>query len=826
MLAHYLTLAGRNFRRQPISTAVSILTLSLGLVSFMMAYAVVLHWHRSDAQFANADRTYIITPSLEFNDGEIRTGPFPRTNEHYAQYLKTDFPELEAVARAYPSGDVSASTGERALRLFRLIVDPEFLDIFDLPFVSGDPHEALSKPRSVVLTQDTATKLFGDEDPMGKHLTLAGHVDTTVTGVVERLPSYSHLGEVDFYASWDVWHAIRVARNPNFKDPPESWFNGYCCTTYALLPKDGSLTAARFLRGLEDFAKRRVDPEDLGSGRFSVGAVPLSGYRIASLDSALLSRASEYLSVTTILLVLGGLILGVACINYASLATARAARRAKDVGLRKVVGATRTQIASQYLFESALLVTAAVALAALMLLAAAPALKHSVEIDLLPTAFTSMRFYVFLVLLVGFVTICAGAYPAFVLSSARTVEALRVGQMRAGPRRLSRLLVGLQFVVAGFLLVAVIVMYSQNYDLRRTGLGRFSDPVLVIDNASALTGVDSETLKTELLKLPQVTAVAQGQSPFGGGVSLGIFSRSPEAGAATRSAFPNAVGIGYFSLLDIKTLAGRVFDRDHDDVIPQQGPDPNKPINIVVDRTLAQDLGFARPDDAVGQIIYAPPTLRAPGTRPSQLLRIIGVVEDTPLHIYSGGLHSNYFFVVPVLELVLARIKHDDVPGALRAIDTMWERLRPGFPASRRFLDEIFDQSYKVFSRINLLFTTLAVIAIIIAIVGLLGLAAQVANRRIHEIGIRKTLGARAREIARMLLTDFTRPVVIANLIAWPLAYIGASAYLSVFMHRIALTPLPFVASLLLTTSIAASVVARQAFSAARVRPAAVLNHE
>ena len=827
MLDHYLTLAGRTFRRQPISTAVSVLTLSLGLVAFMTAYAVVLHWQRSDAQFENIDRTYVITPSLTFNEGEVRTGRFTSTNEFYAKYLKTDFPQLEAVARAFGFPDVSAANGDRSIRLYRMIVDAEFLEIFDLPFLSGDSRRALSQPRSVVLTKATATRLFGDEDPMGKRVTLASHVDTTVTGVVDELPHASHLHNVELYASWDVWDAIRATRNPSYANPPENWFGGYCCTTYVLLPEDGSLTPASFLHGLEGFAARRLSADELRTSSFTVGAVPLSQYIATSLNGVL-GSANEYISITGVLMLLGGLILAVACINYANLSTARAARRAKEVGLRKALGATRFQVAAQYLFESAVLVSAAMILAAVLLAAARPVLQSSVDIDLLPTALSSVQFYVFLLVLAGAVTLCAGAYPALILSAVPPVEAIRIGQLRGGPRRLSRFLVGTQFLVAAFLLVAVFVMYSQNYELKRTGLGRISDPFLVIDNASALSGVPSETLVTELQNLPQVTAVTQaGEAPWGSAFSLGVLARSPEDGAATHSAYANLVGLEYFSAFDIETLAGRVFDADHDDASPSTRAEVNvnKPISVVVERTLAHDLGFETPEAAVGQIVYYP---RGPEMGPmgGQMIRIIGVVADTPMHLYSGGIDSNFFVTSNVLEKVIVRISRDDVPGALAAIDATWAKLKPGFPLSRKFLDEVFDESYKIFSRINLLFTTLAAMAVFIAIVGLLGMAIQIANRRSHEIGIRKTVGARARDVVRMLLTDFTRPVVIANVIAWPLAYVAASAYLSLFMYRIDLTPIPFVASLFATTCIALLAVGRQAYSAASIRPADVLNHE
>lgn len=827
MLSHYATVSARNLRKTPVSALVNVLTLSLGLVCFISTYAVVRHWTKVDAQFAKADRTYVITSSLEFNDGEIRSGVFARTTEYHAKYLETDFPALETVVRAYGFPDVSASTGERGLRLYRMIVDADFFDIFDLPFVAGDPHEAVRQPRSVVLTQETATRLFGDEDPMGKTVTLANHIDTTVTGIVETIPESSHLSQVDFFTSWDIRRALQLARNPNAPEPRENWFGGYICTTYAVLPADGSLSESEFLRGLEGFTARRVSPEELGSSNFEVSAIPLSQITVTSLNNSLFGGASGYLSVTTLLLGLGGLILVIACVNYANLATARAIARAKDAGLRKVVGATRGQIAGQYLFESGLLVTAAGVVAALLMGLVAPALKAMAEIDIVPTVLSSVEFYLFLVLMLGVVTLVAGAYPALVLSGARPLDALRLGGLRSGPKRLSRVLVGVQFSAASFLLMAVIVMYSQNIDLRKTGLGLTSDPLLVIDNASALTGVESETLRNELSNIPQISGVTEaGSVPWMSGIAVQTIARSPEVSAAGRSVFPNWVGYDFFSVFGMQTLAGRVFDRDHADLPPEWSKrDPDSPFHIVADSGVIEELGFESPEAAVDQIVYYPANPGG-GIDVAQPLQIIGVVESQPMHLQGAGSSSNFFFLGQNFENQIARLSAADVPGALAAIDAMWQRISPLMPRSRRFMDDIFNESYATFGKINQSFATLALMALFISMVGLLGMAIQVANRRVHEIGVRKTLGATNGQVVRMLLTDFGKPVIIANVIAWPLAYLAAQAYLNLFMHRIPLTPTPFVVSLILTLLIAGLAVAGQALRAARVRPAEVLSCE
>jgi putative ABC transport system permease protein len=835
MFGHYLRTAFRNLWHRPFATLTNVLTLSLGLVCFVVAYAAVSYWQRSDSYFGNAARTYIITANMALGE-EFHTGTMPLTNESYAKYLKADFPELEAVARAYGYPDVSASSGDRSLRLFRVLADPEFLAIFDLPFVAGDSRNALREPRSVVLTEETAQRLFGDEDPMGKTVTLANQIDTTVTGVIRAIPEPSHMGRsatalmpFDILGSWDVRVALRLVRNPNAPaELPDNWFGGYCCTTYVLLPEDGSLTAAELNQRLEEFPARHVPAEQLRGTTFEVGAIPLNQVMLSSLDNTLFGSANAYLSVTTVLLVLGGLILTVACINYANLATARAAGRAREIGLRKVVGAVRRQIVAQYMFEAALLAVGAGLVSVAWLGLVAPVLDAAVGIDLRPILWSPDRFWGFFILVIGIVTFVAGSYPALILSRFRPIEVLRAGRVRSGPRFVSTLLVCAQFVAASFLFIAVIVMWDQGAELRRTGLGTGADRLLVIDNASALTGVSSKTLREELVRLPEVKAVtaSAGPPPWTRGVQLGQVSRSPTTAlGAGRLSFVNPVDFDFFSVFGMKLLAGRVFDREHaDDLAPRPSdPNPDRPTHIVVDRSFTEDLGFESPEAAVGQFVYGPSHDGEAGQR----LQIIGVVEDRPLHFFGNGATTSFFMLFDGnFESEIAQISGTDLSGAVEAIDAMWKRLSPLMPRSHRFLDDIFNESYQTFGRVNQVFVVLAVAALFISLVGLVGMSIQVANRRLHEIGVRKTLGATTEQIVYMLLQDLGRPVLIANLIAWPLAYVAAKVYLNVFMHHIGITPLPFVLSLLITLSVAGVSVGGQAYRAARVQPARVLRSE
>ena len=484
MFAHYLTVAWRNLVRTPGATAVNILTLALGLACFVTAAAVVDYWNKSERYFDNADRVAVISTSFAAIDGSFATGAIPFTALHLADYLKADFPGLEHVARVIPVQETGIANADRSVGVFRLIAEPEFLEIFDLPFLSGDVNSSLDQPSSVVLTQEIATQLFGDQDPMGQPVIIAGIVDATVTGIVARVPDPSHLGEAessplsfDIIASWDTWEAIQRVRGRSWP-LPEDWalIN---TITYALLPTDGSLTVNSFTTQLETFAERHIPPENVPFATLEISAIPVVNVMTSYLNGLVLGGAmldGGAITVPRLLLLLGGLILGIACLNFANLATTRAAGRAREIGMRKTVGASRSEVILQYLFEAAVLTACAVAIAAATLAMTVPVVRNTVDIDLTASLFVGVNFWVSLIALIVIVAVAAGSYPAFVLSAVRPVTALRLGRSKSGSRLDGKVLVAAQFVASSFLLIAVIVMLSQNRELRRTGLGTGSDP--------------------------------------------------------------------------------------------------------------------------------------------------------------------------------------------------------------------------------------------------------------------------------------------------------------------------------------------------------------
>ncbi|HET8697367.1 MAG TPA: ABC transporter permease [Gammaproteobacteria bacterium] len=850
MIGHYVTIAMRNLRRAPLTALVNVLALALGLAAFVTAYGIVTFWNKSERHFANADRTYVITADLEAVNGAIKTGVQPTTNRLYADYLKAEFTEdFEAVARTQTmSNEGGVSAGDVSDHMFIVGADAEFLDIFDLPFVKGDPKNALRNPNSAVLTQDAAKRLFGTDDVLGRTITLGSVLDVTVTGVIGEIPEPSYFGHspaanvrFDVLSSWDTLDGIQFASRVRQaarqgqpapqapqQQPPrpeqENWLGGYCCMTFVMIKPSSPLTAETLDAQLREWGNRHVPVPRREVATLTVGAVPVGSLMVSQLNGQLLGGTG--LSITTVLLALAALVLVVACVNYASLATAQAARRAREVGLRKAIGANRGRVMTQYLAEAAILTAIAAIVALIAVRLATPVIRNAVGINLSVGLYNG-GFWLFLAALLVAVTLLGGAYPSFVLARVPPIEALRIGRTKVGPRFATTVLVGAQFAAASFLLIVVYVMFAQNRELQRTGLGVDSDPVLVVTNAQQYSGIDNKLLQDELRRIPQVKSVSEtSQSPWSPGVGLAPVSRSPDETVVRVTAIMNTVGYDYFKTLGYTMLGGREFDPARGEDVRPQGPPTGKPINVVIDASLAEELGFSPPESAVEQDVYFPSNAQRAFNSVVQPLHVIGVVANKPLRFNGAGAKSNMFFMTPGLQFQLVKISSSDVSGGLAAVDALWKRLSPKTSATRKFLDQLYDENYRNFARVNQVSAALALVAVAISVVGLFSMAVQVASRRLHEIGVRKSVGAHARQIVVMLLLQFSKPVLAANVIAWLFAYLAAQKYLSVFATRIALTPVPFAASLAATVAVASLVVAGQALRASRVSPARVLRAE
>jgi putative ABC transport system permease protein len=833
MLKHYLAVAARNLRSSPLASAMNVVTLALGIACFVIAYAFVLFWSTAERQFSKSDRIAVFTMSLTLKGDQFSYEGDPRVPGIAAKYLKEDFPAIEKIARAAAIGpNTMITSGERALRAPAAAADPEFLELFELPFVAGDARNALRNPRSVVLKKDFAAKLFGVAPALGQSVRIGNVVDATVTGVIDAIPEPSHLGrskiatlQFDFLTSYDVLDAIDDSRRPADAPPPsENWMQSQA-VTYALLPADGSFTLAQLKAQMPEFTRRHL-PKELGQfAQIKHGAINVREvFSNSANDKTFLDGAGMTLS--GLLLALGGLVLGVACVNYANLATARAARRTREVGLRKALGAQRAQVAIQSLVEAGLLTLISVVVALAIVQASMPLLRTLIGADLGRILYAGSRFWLFLAAVIVVVMLVAGAYPALVLSNVRPVSALRASRAQLGSKWLSTLMIGSQFAVASFLLIVVTIATLQNRHLLRTGLSPGSDPIVMIENPPS-TNVDSATLRDELARVPQVKAVSEVAQPPWVSLSGTLMATSPDQGAPTKLVMTQAVGYDFFSVFDIPLIAGRLYSREHGDeprkLTPGGPPESTSttPRPIVVDRGFVADLGLGSPEAAVDQLVYSP------GNDPPDASQIVGVVENHHFTFY--GMMKTTATMYPLhspLDYQVVRVSRDDVAGGLAAIDRVWKQLAPSVAISRRFVDDYFNDVYEFYLLLSRVLTGLALLAFGISLTGLFGMATLIAGRRMREVGVRKVHGASGGRMVAMLLASFSMPVLVANVVVWPLAYIAARKYLDAFQAPIPVTPLPFLLSLAITLAIAWLAVGTQTLHAARARPADVLRYE
>jgi putative ABC transport system permease protein len=829
VLDHYFVTALRNFWRFRVTTTVNVVGLALGLVCFIATYVFLDGLLQSDMRYPKANRIYAITQELWTSPTEQMIPAFPQVAPPTAKYLKADFPSLEAVARALPLGGAfAAATDDRKLNLFVAAVDPAFLRIFDLPFVAGNPSAALAAQHSVVLTQSAAVRLFGASSVVGRRVILQNSVEATVTGVLGPLREPSHFGDneraalrfdalipMDLVASVQTHTIFGTQTDPE----AEAWGND-TFFTYALLPADGSLTPQQFLRGLETFGARHVPNHQLVS---VFHAVPISHVALSFLQFAF---GGGSLPITVSVFLLDALILAIACLNYANLAVAIATTRAKEIGMRKVLGASRLHLIGQHVIEAALLGLAALLIVVMGIALAIAPLNNSLGIYLTLGAFANPGLWLLVVLLLVGVCVIGGGFPAVVLSRVRPVESLRASSIRVGPRFVPTLLVGIQFAAASFLLVVALVMVNQNQVLQRSGSAYGRDPVVVITNDTAQLRVDLDTLRTELLSDPSIKSVSASiRAPWQSGGWHFMLRRNDASAAGPITTLLDQVAYDFFPTFDIKLLAGRTFDREHGDeynIDKLYDAVPRTP-HVILDRSLASQLGWSNPNDAIGKIIHD----WAPGDVPSRALQVIGVVENGYPRLLGPNTDSNLYLLSPdTARVPVIRVARNDIKNGIAHIDAVWERLAPKAPLRRQFTDELFAQSYQTFSSVSNVLAGLAGFAFVIALLGLFGMATHVTSRRRKEIGIRKTLGASAPRVVFMLLRDFARPVVWANIIAWPLAFLAGRVYINLFVERAPLSVWPFLASLVVTVLIAWLSVGGQALRAAGVRPGQVLHSE
>jgi len=808
MFRSYLATAWRSASRDRLHSVINVLGLAIGLAAAILIALYIRHELSYDTFLADNDRVYRVSTQIT-NTGRAMSW-YAGAPEHTAAALALDFPEFAEVARLTPDRiGIRHGAVEATERMDW--ADPSFLTVMGLKTIAGDAATALDTPDSVVLTRRMARKYFGTDLPLGAMLEFSRKEPMRVTAVIEDLPSNTHL-TTEIIASGRASFSRLAREDADVPKPGTQNFGGYLyarlkpgASVDGLAPRLAAFAAAHF----------PPDPDDpQGAGQIVFKLDPIRSvhllpylYDLKEPSSPATLEAVGLVGLATI---------AIAAINFVNLMTARAARRAIEVGIRKALGATRRQLIAQFMGEAIGFAVIAAVIAIALVEVTLPSFNAVLD-RRIAFAYWQDPGLVFGVLaLVLVVGVGAGAYPALVLSSFGPAAVLKSARAASGGGGLRQGLVVLQFVVSIGLAVATLVIGRQTDFAANQSLGFDKEQVLLVQGPEAC--IDS--FRDQVTALFGVRgAVCSRSAPMDYSVSDGD-TILPDG----RRIQVNRVELdfGFFEFYGLKPLAGRFFDRDRAaDSLPAD-KDATMAASVVINEAALRAYGFGTPAAAIGQEVSV--TGMRATTRPSQ---IIGVVPDFPIGTIRRAVQPSVFFVDPG-DLALLSIKLDGrrIPENLAAIDRIWAASVAERPIRRMFLDSEIENMYRDIERQGRIFGGFSAVAIAIGCLGLFGLSAFTAERRTKEIGIRKALGASTVGVARLLVWQFTKPVLIANVLAWPMAWWLMQRWLDGFAYRIELSWPPFALAGGGALVIAVITTGFHAFQVARSRPIAALRYE
>ena len=808
MFWNNVKIALRNLRKNKVFAAVNIFGLALGLTIYVFGGLLVKYEKTHDMFFENVSRIYTIG-SIAAPDLNVGIDNFNATFPAVGPIIEAELQDADAVARTITRGFLLTAGPESFYEQISF-ADPTFLDIFDFDYIQGD-SSALRDPSGLVLTEASAIKYFGRTDVLRETITFDNEFDFHVTAVIEDIPLNSHFNSSVVVDS-AMGFIVPVAGLSRMRDwdVAGNWNNlSIGNMTYVLLPE--SLGEA-WLNAQMDSLYERMVPDDQKEVIADLTVTPLVRANLAVWDMI-------GMPVIAVVSLLSFLVLVVACVNYTNLATAQSLGRSREVGMRKTMGASQKQLLSQFLIESLVIASIAmiVAIAALELIIPFfnNAANKSLTIDYLRT----MPWLLLTTALVGLI---AGMYPAWLITRASPIEALR-DSARKGKKgaRMRSVMIGAQFAISAFMLAVVAIVYMQNEKVKE---GSYIFPRSEIYTMDRLT-VDGirdrlDTLKHELEALPNVETVAySSQVPFEQnnsqrGVSLQPGDEAGQINIQTMDLTPD-----FLLAYDIPILAGRNLDVN---IANDAQEEDDELLNVLINELALDALQIASANDAINKRFYL---LSDDG--PNTEFVIVGVVPTQNIIGFFNQEKPWMFTYDPnALRIGSIRIKGGNIMDTVEQIEDVWVRVIPEYPMQGSFLDEVFDDVYNILKYMNMALAGFAFIAFSLALIGLFGLAAFMAAQRTKEIGMRKVLGASTAQIVRLLVWQFSTPVVWALVVALPGAYFATSLYLNFFADRIESPILILVVSGALAVTLAWGTVAGHAFRIARSNPIVALRYE
>lgn len=730
---------------------------------------------------------------------------FDGTDYVAAEGMRLDIPQVDAVARMMPQ-DWTLRHDQVEANETVYWADPTLFSILPMEAIAGDLKTALTEPNSIVLTRSLARKYFGTDTPLGETLQLNREHVMRVTAILRDLPSNTHLA-AQVFASGNTPFS-NLAQMDGRHDAFH--FDGTTFTYFRLKP-GASLDAVR--AALPDLVVRRLHiPKQNPFGvSVTLTALPVHDIHFAPAGTNAMKAPGDPATVWAAAIV-ALLILAGACVNFVNLTTARVSRRALEVGVRKAAGASRSTLAVQFVLEAILQVTAGMVLALAAVELLLPGFNGFFEREIV-FAYWRPEVIALIVLTIVFVGLLAGAYPALLLSALRPATALRGGPGYLDGGRLRRILVVAQFAILTGLIIATGVIWQQ------TRFAAQSAERLSAKGMILVTAPCTDAIRNGLSNLSGVTGVACSQpTMISSEKSVEMLETSP---SDIRSFDTLAVDVGFLEAYGLRPLAGRLFDRARgSDVVPPPDGSPQN-IAIVINETAMRNLGLRDPQKAIGM------RLQASLARGQRFFTIIGVVPDFPTGSVRVPIAPTAYFADPArFGMLSAHVEPGRMSDVMGGIRDLWMATgQPGLPKVQP-LSLYAESLYRDIVREGILFAIAAGVALFIACVGLFGMASFMAEQRTKEIGIRKAMGATTTQVAIHLLGHFLKPVLWANLVAWPVVWWLMQRWLSGFAYHVPLGPWPFLAGGLFTLLVTLATVAGQAILVARRPPVTALRYE
>lgn len=803
MIKNYFKTAWRNMRKNKIFSAINIIGLAIGIAACIMIMLFVSYERNFDAMHTR--NIYRLDEVQKF-EGMVAPQNVALSMFPMGPTLKNEFPEVRNFTRVRENQKVNVNYEGKKIYLPAIcLVDSTFLDIFDFKLIRGDRATALQQPNSVIVTEETAKKLFGSGDPLGKMIQRYSNdtINLVITGVLENVPANSHM-------QFDALISFSTIFRPQML---ENWGGNWLVTYLELAP---NTDIAAMEKKFPAYLKRHMTRSDNWKN-YELFLQPLK-----EIHSGSTNITHDYVNFqkfdkryTYIFSIIAIIILAIACINFMNLSTARSAERAREVGIRKSIGAGRRQLAFQFIGESVLLSFIALILAVLLVKLFLPYVNNLSQRELELPLFSNIPLLIYILVGAILVGLISGIYPALFLSSFQPVKVLKgviaVGKNKGGLRNV--LVVG-QFTGAIFLIIATVFAVRQLRFMQSKDPGFNKEQVMILplDNRS---NRQFATLKKELLNNTLIAGVTGAQQRLGNNLHQTGVVFHGEGPARSLTSSQVIVDPDYLEVYKIPVIAGRDFTNDY-------AADNAK--TYIINESLAKELLKDDPKASYSSLIgrnFGFGGMDSTG-------QIVGVAKDFNFNSLHHKIETLCIFNQSDWGFgeMAIRINGQKARETVAFVESAWKKLLPETPFEYEFLDEHFAEMYKADSQVSKVVAVLAALAIIISCLGLFGLASYSAEKRVKEIGIRKVLGASVQNITAMLSKDFIRLVIIANLIAWPIAWFSVNRWLQDFAYRVPVSWWVFVLAAITAVLIALFTISFQAIKAAMVNPVKNLRTE